>query len=202
MDGKCNVTEATKWLVCLKHREACHQWNTWFLDCNNFPNETKATFQGGLEAVFGPSIKAFVVGYLGTSQSGTRTPELWVSHLLWKHKGKVYPDSGVWWWGQPPALPDSSARSSLTHQRGSSKINWWMCCPGCLTQDGQIWWLSSQLCQQSLLTHSVKDSPWLSPSITRSSLSYWLTLEVSETTFKDSVRWWGVFEKEKSSLEF
>ena len=33
-----------------------------------------------------------MVGYLGTSQSGTRTPELWVSHLLWKHKGKVYPD--------------------------------------------------------------------------------------------------------------
>lgn len=202
MDGKCNVTEATKRLVCLKHREACHQWNTWFLDCNNFPNETKATFQGGLEAVFGPSIKAFVVGYLGTSAVRNKNSRALGFPPPLETQRESLSRLGVWWWGQPPALPDSSARSSLTHQRGSSKISWWMCCPGCLTQDGHIWWLSSQLCQQSLLTHSVKDSPWLSPSITRSSLSYWLTLEVSETTFKDSVRWWGVFEKEKSSLEF
>lgn len=86
--------------------------------------------------------------YLGTTPSGTRNPEFRAPTAFGNTKAKFIQAHEFHEFGggvQPAALPDSSVRSSLKSQRGSSKkINWWIVLSGLSS-----WWWPNPMTRQS-----------------------------------------------------
>lgn len=90
--------------VCVKHREASPPVKHLVLRVQQLPTWNKRDFSGWIPGSRRPEQKG-LWAYLGTTQSRTSNPEFGVSHVLWKHKENVYPDSWVWWWSAASCSP-------------------------------------------------------------------------------------------------
>lgn len=141
MDGKGKVAASAKSRVCVKHREASPPVKHLVLRVQQFPTWNKGDFSGWIQGSRRPQQKG-LWAYLGTTQSRTSNPEFWVSHVLWKHKENLYPDSWVWWWSAASCSPGQFWEVFLEVPGRLFKEDQLMDCAvqACLTWDGQIWW--------------------------------------------------------------